>query len=204
MPKITANSVAEHVAEKEAEVFGTAIRLFVERGYDNVSIADIATEIGLKRNSLYRYFPDKAHILLRWFRQELPRQAEASRVALEGDGPAKKRVEAWALDQIGFAASPEHELIARIGSVIPELDYTTRAELATSHELVLRPLLETLDAAGIANPVEQRVVANMLGDLVGAAARESTRGDEAARIGREYLLRGVRGLLSGARCGPAK
>ena len=43
-----------------------------------MSMGEIAAEVGLARNSLYRYFPDKAHILLEWFRDELPRQAARS------------------------------------------------------------------------------------------------------------------------------
>ena len=74
MPQIKAASVAEHVAEQEQAVFTRAIRLFLERGYENVTLGDIGVGIGLARNSLYRYFPDKAHILLRWFQSELPRQ----------------------------------------------------------------------------------------------------------------------------------
>src|SRR5690606_10118161 len=74
VPRISAESVAAHVARQEAAVLDAAVRLFSERGYSEVTIGDIAAEVGLARNSLYRYFPDKDHILLAWFRRELPGQ----------------------------------------------------------------------------------------------------------------------------------
>jgi AcrR family transcriptional regulator len=192
MPKIKAASVAEHVAEQEQAVFATAIRLFLERGYENVTLGDIAASIGLARNSLYRYFPDKAHILLRWFENELPRQASRSAELLGGPGSPVRRIEAWALDQLDYAATPEHALIAAIGTIVPDLDPATRAELAASHDAMLRPLLAALHEAGIQTADEQRIVADMIQQLVLTTARADS---SPAAPGRRYLLRAIRGLL---------
>ena len=192
MPKIKAASVAEHVAEQEQAVFTTAIRLFLERGYENVTLGDIAVGIGLARNSLYRYFPDKAHILLRWFQGELPRQAIRSAELLAAPGDPVRRIEAWALDQLDYAATPEHALIAAIGTVVPDLDPAARAELAASHDAMLRPLFETLGEAGIQAADEQRIVANMIQQLVLTTARADV---SAADPARRYLLQAIRGLV---------
>jgi AcrR family transcriptional regulator len=198
MPRIKAASVAEHVAEQEAAVFAAAIRLFIARGYDNVSLADIASEIGLARSSLYRYFPDKAHILLRWFQQEMPRQVARSEAILRGSGEPDDRIERWALDQLDYAAGPEHDLIARIGALVPELDDTARAELASSHDMLLAPLLDALGEAGIARGAERRVVAEIVQQLVLSAARAAEPASR--RISRDasrrYLVKAIRGLLS--------
>lgn len=190
MPRIKAASVAEHVAEQEAAVLSTAVRLFCERGYEHVTIGDIATEIGLKRNSLYRYFPDKAHILVRWFQQELPQQVARSEQILRGDGSPRERIEAWALDQADYANSSEHELMARISTIIPELDDATRRELADSHDALTRPMLDTLDEAGITAVVDQQVVAAMIQQLSLATARVGS-----SATGRRYLRRAIGGLL---------
>ncbi len=195
MPRIKAASVAEHVAEQEAAVFAAAIELFVERGYENVTLGDIAAKIGLARNSLYRYFPDKAHILLRWLHQELPRQSERSAQLLGGSGDPHDRIEAWALDQLTYAAGPEHELMARVRTILPELDPETRAELASSHDMLVRPLLDTLAEAGIGSRAERQVVADLIQQLVVAAARPGAGAREAV-LRRRYLLRGIDGLLT--------
>lgn len=198
MPRIKAASVAEHVAEQEAAVFAAAVRLFTERGYDQVTLADVAAEIGLARSSLYRYFPDKAHILLRWFQQELPRQIERSESILRGDGEPGVRIERWALDQLDYAAGPEHELIARIGALVPELEPAARAELASSHDRLLAPLLDALGEAGIAR-AERRTAAELVQQLVLATARtapQGARANSSRAPGRRYLVKAIHGLLS--------
>ncbi|MET9358475.1 helix-turn-helix domain-containing protein [Streptomyces sp. NPDC006617] len=40
-----------------------ALELYVERGYDDVTVTDIAERAGLTRRSYFRYFPDKREVL---------------------------------------------------------------------------------------------------------------------------------------------
>lgn len=42
-----------------AEISHTALRLFMERGFDRTTIDDIARETGIGRRTLFRYFPSK-------------------------------------------------------------------------------------------------------------------------------------------------
>lgn len=181
MPRISAETVAEHVERQEAAVFEAAIRLFLERGYAAVGLADIAVAVGLKRNSLYRYFPDKAHILLRWLRRELPEQVAESERLLGGDGDPVERIQAWATYQLDYARRPEHRLIAALPDLARDLDAETRAELADSHRGLLAPLDGVLAEAGIADPAERKAAARLIGGLVlGAAGTESREREEAA------------------------
>lgn len=176
-------------------MFEAAIRLFNERGYAHVSLGDIAGEVGLARNSLYRYFPDKAHILVRWFRVELPEQAERSRQLLDGDDPPVERIERWVNDQLDYAAQPEHALIAALTDVAPNLDDETRAELADSHRQLLSPLTTTLADAGITAPADQAAVADLMGGLVLTAAQREARVGPDPTV-RARLMAAIRGLLS--------
>lgn len=194
MPRIAAGSVAEHVAQQEAAVFAAAIRLFGERGYDSVSLSDIAAEVGLARNSLYRYFPDKAHILLRWFARELPAEVARSRDALSGPEPVRERVQRWALDRLEYARTPEHALIANLTALIPDLDPQARAELAESHRLLQEPLDEALREAGLRRAEDRAVTAGLLTALVVGAAGQEAAG-RSRRAVRARLRRGIDALL---------
>ena len=108
MPRITAPTIAEHVATQEAAVVAAARRLFVERGVAAVSIGDIATEVGLRRTSLYRYFPTKAHILQRWFDLEMDPLIERSlAVTGEYDDPAVALAD-WLDVQLDFITDEAH------------------------------------------------------------------------------------------------
>jgi len=194
VPRIQADSIAEHVAQQEAAVFEAAIRLFCEQGYAQVTMADIAADVGLARNSLYRYYPDKAHILLRWFRTELPRQSERSRALLAGEGPPAERIKRWANDQLDYAHQPEHRLIAALAEAVPTLDPDTRAELADSHHELFAPLGQTLTEAGVKRAAERSAVTDLIGGLVlSAAQREQRLGTD--RTVRAFLSAAIDGLL---------
>ena len=44
-------------------IFDAAIDLFAQKGYDNVSIRDIATAVGIKESSIYKHYTNKEAIL---------------------------------------------------------------------------------------------------------------------------------------------
>ena len=65
MPRISAPStVAEHRQQVQMEVFAAWAKLIAERGYDGVSLADVAAEAGVGRTAMYNYFADKESLLL--------------------------------------------------------------------------------------------------------------------------------------------
>jgi AcrR family transcriptional regulator len=193
VPRITAGSVAEHVAQQEQAVFDAAIRLFSERGYSDVTLGDIAKEVGLARNSLYRYFPTKASILLRWNQSEMPAQVQRSVDLLAGDDPPAQRIGRWASAQIDYAHQPEHRLIAALGEAAGDLDASDRAELAASHEQLMDPFRAALAEAGLTG-AEQAATADLIWSAVLAQARrELQSGDDPT--GRAVLARCIDALV---------
>ena len=183
MPKINAANVQAHVALQEAAVYEAAIRLFIERGYDNVSLGEIAAEVGLARNSLYRYFPDKAHIMIQWFRAELPLQIEQARSILSSSDPIEARVHAYIDVQLDYAATPEHTLIASLAEVVPSMSDPIRAEFMVSHRALVEPLDQALAQAGVTDRVERGIVADLITGLINAGA------DRESRTGRDRRAR---------------
>jgi AcrR family transcriptional regulator len=189
VPRIAASSVAEHVAQQEQAVFEAAIGLFVERGYHEVSLADVAAAVGLKRNSLYRYFPDKAHIVVRWFRAELPEQVARSEEMLAAgpdSPPAIERLHQWVEAQLAYARRPEHRLLELFGEIASRLDDATRAELASGHRQLMAPLAGVLAELGV--PAEEHgAVIDLIGGVVLAAAgREASHGAEPSAVARVH------------------
>jgi len=142
VPKIAADTVAEHIAQQEAAVITAASRLFAERGVSQVSLATIASEVGLARNSLYRYFPDKGHILAAWFRAELaPLQAASTAIATE-DRPPLERLDAWLRLHLDYLTAPEHQAMMSAATEMAALTDEVRADIADGH----RDLYGTLGA----------------------------------------------------------
>lgn len=51
-------------SDARERLVGTAVRLFHERGYTAVSVADICDAAGLKKGSFYHFFPSKLELVL--------------------------------------------------------------------------------------------------------------------------------------------
>jgi AcrR family transcriptional regulator len=62
----------------------TAIRLFLEKGFDAVSVAEIAAAAEVSKPTLFRYFPTKEDLVLHRIADH---EQEAARVAVQGPTP---------------------------------------------------------------------------------------------------------------------
>lgn len=188
MPRITAGTVAEHVARQEAAVVAAAVRLFTERGIDEVTMGDIATEVGLARNSLYRYFPDKGHLLARWFHIEMdPLVATSHDIASSGGG-AHERLEQWLDLHLTYLTAPGHRAMVKATAGFGGLDPVLRAEMAEGH----RALYETLsgivgELLGTNTDRDVTVVSMLVVGLVQAAADQATRGSSMDVVRNELM-----------------
>jgi AcrR family transcriptional regulator len=88
MPKLWDESIEAHrAAVREATIAATAT-LVAQHGVSAVTMSQIASETGIGRATLYKYFPDVESILLAWHEQhvgEHVRQLGAARDAARGD-----------------------------------------------------------------------------------------------------------------------
>lgn len=51
--------IGRHPTTTHAEISHTGLRLFVERGFDRVTVDDISAACGIGRRTFFRYFPSK-------------------------------------------------------------------------------------------------------------------------------------------------
>lgn len=56
-------------ATDDGAIAFAAVRLFLERGYDSVTMADVAAAARIGRSTLFRYFPTKGSLL--WYQHDL-------------------------------------------------------------------------------------------------------------------------------------
>lgn len=65
MPRL--RNVGDREAKKTATrtaLADAALRLFTARGYDNVTMTEVAAEVGVSRRTAFRYFPTKDDLLM--------------------------------------------------------------------------------------------------------------------------------------------
>jgi len=93
--------VAGEKATKE-RIFDAAIDLFAERGYDRVSIRDIAAAVGIKESSIYKHYSGKDEILEKIFDYVLEMWRHVQVGKWSEDLEAEEQIVAMGLD--GFMA----------------------------------------------------------------------------------------------------
>jgi AcrR family transcriptional regulator len=70
MPKIIGGSLHEHRAQTRQKLFSALSNLMMDRGFDAISLADIAAAAGVGRTAVYNHFPDKEALLLGFITHE--------------------------------------------------------------------------------------------------------------------------------------
>lgn len=84
MPRRT----VKEAGERRVELLETAMRLFAERGYDNVSVRAVAREAGVAPGLAYHYFDSKERMFAEAIEHYARRCAEGVCAALDERGPS--------------------------------------------------------------------------------------------------------------------
>lgn len=169
-----------------AALIATARRLFTERGYADVSSAEIVTAAGLSRGALYHHYSDKRDLFRAVFVEleaELAAELRAA-AARAGDDPAMGMLAA--LDT--FLSACERDEMVRIGltDAPAVLGWQAWREIETEHGLgLLNDMLEHAMAAGLLPRMPVRVLAQlMLSTVIEAAllVANAASGEERAAV----------------------
>lgn len=70
MPKIIGGSLHEHREQTRLKLFGAMSDLMAERGFDAITLADIAATAGVGRTAVYNHFADKESMLVGFIMHE--------------------------------------------------------------------------------------------------------------------------------------
>jgi AcrR family transcriptional regulator len=76
------------------QIFDAASKLFLEQGYHETSMRQIAEAAGMGKSTLYDYFPNKAEILLFFTDQELGMTYETAAQIAEQEMPVSEKLRA--------------------------------------------------------------------------------------------------------------
>lgn len=162
----------EQAAENRQRVVETAARLFRERGYDGIGVADLMREAGLTHGGFYGQFESKEQLMAEASASVLQKSLQSwrERIARHPEDPLGAVVRAY--------LRPQHRDQPGAGCVFAALG----SELARQPKSLRRPLTETL--CGFFD-----LLGTMLGGRNAAARRRQGMHAYSAMVGALVLSR---------------
>jgi len=153
-------------------IYTAAIELIRERGYDSVTMADIARAAGLARASVFNHFPAKLAFLGEWF-ERFTRQVlnEASEQAGNSAWARLVRV----LEVMGKGAHANKDIIVHVASLAMGHGplAATEAELDDELQLFFVAIIRDGQAAGEIDPeLDAEFLADMWVGLLTVTAHD--------------------------------
>lgn len=185
-------SLALHRDEVRRRLLDALATLLEERGFDAITLADIAQAAGIGRTSVYNHVPDKETLLLAFIDDETARYLAALEAALAGVDDPVEQLRIYVRHQLRVRRS-FHMPAGLRNAVSPETQARLR-EHAEPVEAALRRIL----AAGIASGAFHHQLLEVAVPLVNAclSARVAqgygpTPHDAAAAATEAFVLRAV-------------
>lgn len=141
-----------------------ALRLFAERGYNAVSMRDLAEAVGMRQGGLYNHFEGKQALLSDLMETHMVALLEARDTAMAGINGTRARLEAFVRHHVAHHLNyPDDVFLAYME--IRSLDTENRTRivaLRNRYEHMLRKILEDGCAEGLFSIGDAAVHARML------------------------------------------
>ncbi|MFC5825306.1 TetR/AcrR family transcriptional regulator [Nonomuraea insulae] len=200
MPKIRAGNLAEHRTLTWNALLDSFDALLDERGYEAISLSDVATRAGMARNTIYNYVDDKAGLLAAAFeRSGRSLSEEIGRIAEDRDSPAAMRLSnVVRLLLVSFASGTRRLLL--LHDVSAALPAAERAKLAAPFDAVrthvLRIVVDGIDAGQFAPVADAELTFELMVGTMHAAVLRVVRApgtaDATAEVVTPFLLNALR------------
>ncbi|HET8751325.1 MAG TPA: TetR family transcriptional regulator [Gaiellaceae bacterium] len=138
-------------------IAAAGMRLFVKRGFDHVTVGDIADEAGVSEKTVFNYFPTKEDV----FFDEVPERLEALADAVRQREPTQTLVGAMHTlhdSQCSRLASPGFAHFARVIEESPALQAKEVEVMAQFSGVLAATIQEELAL----HPADAQIAANLL------------------------------------------
>ena len=139
------------------EIAGQAMRLFATRGFDHVTVVEVAAAAGVSEKTVFNYFPAKEDL----FFDEVPKREAALLDAISSRGPGESILAALRRLQVGECprlCSPGFATFARIIEESPAL----RAKELEVMAHFVRVLTHAIQSELQISERDARIAANLL------------------------------------------
>ena len=194
MPKITGRSLGEHREQTRQRIFAALSALMYQRGFDAISLADIAAAAEVGRTAMYNYFADKEALLLA-YAENVTEQYTAELVStLAGVANPVEGLATYVRSQLRYVARNHLPPGTALRSLMSEQTYRHMLEHVGALELILRGILVSGIREGLLPEDDvDTLVALVTACISGRTVAELGGGelDHAVEATVRFVLRGV-------------
>lgn len=159
MPKIIGASLSEHREQTRSKLFAALIELMADRGFDAITLADIANAAGIGRTAVYNHFPDKESLLLAFITHETDQYVATLERSLAGVEDPVEQLRTYVRQQAQLKRAFHLPAGAELRNVLSPATRAQLREHAEVVEAILRRILTTgiTSRAFAEQPVETTV-----------------------------------------------
>jgi AcrR family transcriptional regulator len=184
--------------ERRAQLLDAALEVFVQKGYHNAVVDDIADRAGVSKPVVYQHFPGKLELYLALLDESTTAMIDAVRAALDSTQDNKQRVEATMAAYFGFVGddSGAHRLLFESDLVH---DAEVRERVTRAQHECARLVSEVIAADTNLGPEESMLLAIGLIGMAQVSARWALTTDTiasgpAAGLLSQLTWRGISGF----------
>lgn len=155
--------------ERRKHIVETAALCFIEQGFHQTSIRDIAERAGISLGNLYNHFESKTALIGEIASLEADDLIEI-RAVLEQDAPALERLDAFVVAYFDYVSRPENAVLtAEITAEAMRSPQIVEA-FSNNRKRMTDAIFAVLEADEISFPESMEGLAEMLLDLIESAA----------------------------------
>ncbi len=173
MPRIRAENIEAHKELTRADILSAAYDLLEELGSADISLAEVAHQVGIGRTTLYEYFRDRDDLIASLVEDRLPGVEDEILSSIPGGIAADERVERLAKATVHFVVE-DRVLGLILHRELPRLSREAQMRVRTSHESLAAEMVIAFQAgveAGLFRPMPPDVAGRLIHDVIMSAAR---------------------------------
>jgi AcrR family transcriptional regulator len=199
VPRIRAASIEAHKELTRRELLDAAHDLIEEIQSADISLADVAAEVGIGRTTLYEYFRDKDDLIASMVEERLPEVIERLLVETAG-GDLHQRLAALAVATVEFIVE-DHVLGLILHRELPRLSPDAQHRIRLAHQDLASEMVGIyLDgvAAGVFRPMAPDIAGRLMNEVILGSAKvligardPASRLDEVTAAMTEFLMAGL-------------
>jgi AcrR family transcriptional regulator len=173
MPRIRAENIATHKAQTRRQILDSARQNFLEFGYPDTSLGDIAIDADIGRTTLYEYFPDKEAVLIELVNEELPALVEQIVEGIPDGLNAKENLGELVLRHLEFIAD-DSNLGTMLMRAANQLSPEAQAQIRRAHGRLEQAITDAY-AAGAGSGEFRTMDPLLAGELINAVTMYAAR-----------------------------